>query len=196
MSRVPGAHDGRRHAREPRRVPRGHRQVGCRDERARRGHRRPAAWSSTGTARSIVDVDPRTVAVDGPVYDRPFASRLAGRRSRPTPPGSAGAAARRPTSCASQLLALLAQRRTSPQAPGSPTSTTATSAATPRWRFPDDAGMVRVDEETGLGFAIATDANGRYCQLDPYAGRPARARRGVPQRRRLRRRARSPSPTA
>ena len=36
--------------------------------------------------------------------------------------------------------------------------------------FPDDAGMIRVDEESGLGFAIATDCNGRYCQLDPYAG--------------------------
>ena len=36
--------------------------------------------------------------------------------------------------------------------------------------FPDDAGMVRVDEESGLGFAVSTDANGRYCQLDPYAG--------------------------
>jgi phosphoribosylformylglycinamidine (FGAM) synthase-like enzyme len=36
--------------------------------------------------------------------------------------------------------------------------------------FPDDAGMIRVDEESGLGFAIATDANGRYCQLDPYEG--------------------------
>jgi phosphoribosylformylglycinamidine synthase len=36
--------------------------------------------------------------------------------------------------------------------------------------FPDDGGMVRVDEETGLGFAVATDANGRYCQLDPYVG--------------------------
>jgi phosphoribosylformylglycinamidine synthase len=30
--------------------------------------------------------------------------------------------------------------------------------------------MVRVDEETGLGFAVATDANGRYAQLDPFAG--------------------------
>jgi len=29
---------------------------------------------------------------------------------------------------------------------------------------------VRVDEESGLGFAVATDANGRYCQLDPYQG--------------------------
>ncbi|BDZ48114.1 hypothetical protein GCM10025867_03550 [Frondihabitans sucicola] len=30
--------------------------------------------------------------------------------------------------------------------------------------------MIRVDEESGLGFAIATDANGRYCQLDPAQG--------------------------
>jgi phosphoribosylformylglycinamidine synthase len=35
---------------------------------------------------------------------------------------------------------------------------------------PDDSGMVRVSEDTGLGVAIATDANGRYGQLDPYAG--------------------------
>jgi phosphoribosylformylglycinamidine synthase len=35
---------------------------------------------------------------------------------------------------------------------------------------PDDSGMVRVSEETGLGIAIATDANGRYCYLDPYQG--------------------------
>ncbi|MEO7349163.1 MAG: AIR synthase related protein, partial [Terrimesophilobacter sp.] len=31
-------------------------------------------------------------------------------------------------------------------------------------------GMIRVDENSGLGFAIAADANGRYCQLDPYQG--------------------------
>jgi phosphoribosylformylglycinamidine synthase len=36
--------------------------------------------------------------------------------------------------------------------------------------MPDDSGMVRVSETTGLGVAIATDANGRYCQLDPYNG--------------------------
>ena len=30
--------------------------------------------------------------------------------------------------------------------------------------------MVRVDEESGLGFALAADANGRYAQLDPYQG--------------------------
>jgi phosphoribosylformylglycinamidine synthase len=36
--------------------------------------------------------------------------------------------------------------------------------------FPDDAGMIRVDEESGLGVALATDANGRYSYLDPYTG--------------------------
>lgn len=35
---------------------------------------------------------------------------------------------------------------------------------------PEDAGMVRIDEETNLGVAIATDGNGRYAKLDPYAG--------------------------
>jgi phosphoribosylformylglycinamidine synthase len=30
--------------------------------------------------------------------------------------------------------------------------------------------MVRVSEETGLGITIATDANGKYCQLNPYEG--------------------------
>jgi phosphoribosylformylglycinamidine synthase len=36
--------------------------------------------------------------------------------------------------------------------------------------MPDDAGMIRVSEETGLGITLATDANGKYCQLDPYHG--------------------------
>ena len=30
--------------------------------------------------------------------------------------------------------------------------------------------MIRIDEETGLGVALATDGNGRYTRLDPYAG--------------------------
>jgi phosphoribosylformylglycinamidine synthase subunit PurL len=35
---------------------------------------------------------------------------------------------------------------------------------------PHDAGLVRVDEQTGLGVALAVDGNGRYSLLDPYAG--------------------------
>ena len=36
--------------------------------------------------------------------------------------------------------------------------------------MPEDGGLVRVDEATGLGIALATDGNGRYCRLDPYLG--------------------------
>ncbi len=113
----------------------------------------------------IVNVEPRTVAVDGPVYDRPVAY--------PTwiDALQADTAARLPrsTNLRADLLTLL----------GSP------NLSDKRWitnqydkyvlgntalSFPDDGGMVRVDEESGLGFAVATDANGRYCQLDPYRG--------------------------
>ena len=36
--------------------------------------------------------------------------------------------------------------------------------------MPEDGGLLRVDEKTGLGIALATDGNGRYCRLDPYLG--------------------------
>jgi phosphoribosylformylglycinamidine synthase len=36
--------------------------------------------------------------------------------------------------------------------------------------MPEDGGLLRVDEETGLGIALAIDGNGRYCRLDPYLG--------------------------
>ena len=36
--------------------------------------------------------------------------------------------------------------------------------------WPEDAGVVRLSEQTGLGVALATDGNGRYARLDPYAG--------------------------
>ncbi|MGB3375829.1 MAG: phosphoribosylformylglycinamidine synthase subunit PurL [Microbacterium sp.] len=116
----------------------------------------------------IVDVDPSTVAVDGPVYDRPVAyptwiDALQADAAELLPRSS------EPSVLREQFLALL----------GSP-NLADTSWITNQYdyyvggntalAFPDDAGMIRVDEESGLGFAIATDANGRYCQLDPYAG--------------------------
>ncbi len=116
----------------------------------------------------IVNVEPRTVAVDGPVYERPVAypawidalnADSASTLARP-----AGGDELR-----TQLLQLV----------GSP-NLADTSWITSQYdryvlgntalSFPDDGGMVRVDEESGLGFAVATDANGRYCQLDPYQG--------------------------
>jgi phosphoribosylformylglycinamidine synthase len=35
---------------------------------------------------------------------------------------------------------------------------------------PEDAGVIRLDEASGRGIALATDGNGRYAKLDPYAG--------------------------
>ncbi|WP_445337926.1 phosphoribosylformylglycinamidine synthase subunit PurL [Clavibacter sp. CFBP 8614] len=116
----------------------------------------------------IVDVEPRTVAVDGPVYDRPVSyptwidalqADSASRLARPTAPDD----------IRDQFLQLL----------GSPNLADASWITDQYDRyvmgntalsFPDDAGMVRVDEQSGLGFSVATDANGRFCQLDPYRG--------------------------
>ncbi|MFS8496987.1 MAG: phosphoribosylformylglycinamidine synthase subunit PurL [Micromonosporaceae bacterium] len=35
---------------------------------------------------------------------------------------------------------------------------------------PENAGVVRLDETTGLSVALSVDGNGRYCRLDPYTG--------------------------
>src|SRR5262249_58392880 len=35
---------------------------------------------------------------------------------------------------------------------------------------PEDAGVLRLDEESGLGVALSVDGNGRYTRLDPYRG--------------------------
>ncbi|MEH0842516.1 phosphoribosylformylglycinamidine synthase subunit PurL [Micromonospora sp. CPCC 205711] len=35
---------------------------------------------------------------------------------------------------------------------------------------PEDSGVIRIDERTGLGVALSVDGNGRYARLDPYNG--------------------------
>jgi phosphoribosylformylglycinamidine synthase len=116
----------------------------------------------------IVDVDPRTVAVDGPVYERPIVrpawidainADSASRLPRPT----AGDELR------AQLLRLAGSANLADKSwiTGQYDKYVLGNTAL---SYPDDAGMVRVDEESGLGFAVATDANGRYAYLDPYAG--------------------------
>ena len=116
----------------------------------------------------IVNVDPSTVAVDGPVYERPVAypDWIDALRD-----DSASALPR--TDDPDTLRAQFTQLLSSPNLAD-------TSWVTNQYdyyvmgntalAFPDDAGMIRVDEESGLGFAIATDCNGRFCQLDPYEG--------------------------
>jgi phosphoribosylformylglycinamidine synthase len=130
----------------------------------------------TGTGRlemtwhgeQVVDIPPGTAADEGPLYDRP-ASRPAGQDAL-IAAGPAGLA--RPASGAelrADLLLLL----------GSPEGGDKTWVTEQYDRYvrgdtvlamPHDAGLLRIDEETGLGVALATDGNGRFCQLDPYAG--------------------------
>ena len=35
---------------------------------------------------------------------------------------------------------------------------------------PEDSGVIRIDEESGLGVAVSTDCNSKFCKLDPYLG--------------------------
>jgi phosphoribosylformylglycinamidine synthase subunit PurL len=116
----------------------------------------------------VVDLPPRSAADESPVYLRPAQC----------PPGQAALQADDPSRLArpgtgaelrSALLALLS----SPDAADK-------SWVTEQYdryvrgetvlAMPEDAGLVRVDEQTSLGVALAVDGNGRYCRLDPYAG--------------------------
>jgi len=117
---------------------------------------------------TVVDVDPRTVAHEGPVYERPFA--------RPA--------------WQDALQADVAEKLPRPVTADELHETVLALVASPNlcdksWitdqydRYvrgntvlsqPADSGMIRVDESTNLGVAVATDANGRFAKLDPYAG--------------------------
>ncbi|WP_260805771.1 phosphoribosylformylglycinamidine synthase subunit PurL [Nocardioides sp. SLBN-35] len=117
---------------------------------------------------TVVDVPPRTVAHDGPVYERPFA------RPEWQDALQADGAEKlaRPTT-GDELRATLLQLVASPNLCDK-------SWITDQYdRYvqgntvlaqPADSGMVRVDEETHLGVSISTDCNGRFAKLDPYAG--------------------------
>ncbi|CAM06300.1 phosphoribosylformylglycinamidine synthase subunit II [Saccharopolyspora erythraea NRRL 2338] len=116
----------------------------------------------------VVDVPPRTVAHQGPVYERPV--------ERPAEQDL----------IAADSAATLAR----PSTPDELRQTVLRMAASPNlcsraWvtdqydRYvrgntvlaqPSDGGVLRIDEETGRGIAVSTDCNARYTRLDPYAG--------------------------
>jgi len=116
----------------------------------------------------IVDVDPKTVAIDSPVYERPmerprWLDNLQENTINTHPRDNA------PGALATQVEKLLSH----PNLQSAQWVTNQydyyvlgnTAMATP-----DDAGMIRVDEETGLGVALSTDTTSRYSYLDPYQG--------------------------
>jgi phosphoribosylformylglycinamidine synthase len=116
----------------------------------------------------IVQVPPRSVAHDGPVYDRPM------QRPADLDELQADSSARlpRPTDGDGLRAALLAVL-------GSPNGCDLSWVTRQYDRYvrgntaqamPDDAGVVRVDEASGRGVALSTDCNSRFVRLDPYAG--------------------------
>ncbi|MDW6060944.1 phosphoribosylformylglycinamidine synthase subunit PurL [Streptomyces sp. FXJ1.4098] len=116
----------------------------------------------------IVDVPPRTVAHEGPVYERPYA------RPEWQDALQADDANKLPRPATADEL-----REQILKVVSSPNQASKSWITDQYDRFvqgntvlaqPEDSGMVRIDEETGLGVAVATDGNGRYAKLDPYAG--------------------------
>jgi phosphoribosylformylglycinamidine synthase len=121
----------------------------------------------TWNGELIVDVPPRTVAHDGPVYNRPLAK-----------PAYIDQAAKEvinvpiPKS-ADEIKATVLKLAATPNLADK-------SWVTDQYdRYvqgnsiqaqPDDSGMVRIDEKTHLGVAIATDANANWSYLNPYEG--------------------------
>ncbi len=116
----------------------------------------------------IVDVDPTTVAIDGPVYDRPYArpdwqDALQADRAEDLP---------RPRG-AEELASTLRELIASPNLASKGWVTDQFDryvGGDTALAMPDDAGVIRVDRSTGRGVALATDANGRYTKLDPRTG--------------------------
>ncbi|HAN72496.1 MAG TPA: phosphoribosylformylglycinamidine synthase II, partial [Actinobacteria bacterium] len=116
----------------------------------------------------IVDVPPRTVAHEGPVYERPF-HRPSWQDALQASTPDALPRPSTPDELRATLLDLV----------GAPNLASKSWVTSQYDRYvlgntvlaqPEDSGMVRVDEETGRGVAISTDCNGRFAKLDPYAG--------------------------
>jgi phosphoribosylformylglycinamidine synthase len=117
---------------------------------------------------TVVDVPPRSVAHDGPTYQRPFARP----DEQDTLQADVAETLDRPKT-GDELRATLLQLV------GSPNLCDKSWITDQYDRYvqgntvlaqPEDSGMVRVDEETGLGVAVSTDCNGRFARLDPYTG--------------------------
>jgi phosphoribosylformylglycinamidine synthase subunit PurL len=116
----------------------------------------------------IVDVPPRSLANDGPVYERPMArpaeqDALVADSADDLPRPTSGAELR------TQLLMLVA----------SPDLADKSWITDQYDRYvlgntvlaaPENAGVIRVSDDGVRGLALSTDGNGRYARLDPYAG--------------------------
>lgn len=127
------------------------------------GDRLEITWND----QIIVDVPPRTVAHEGPVYNRLFSQ----------PEYIKGVSAEKisvliPNTAAEVRAAVLKLAAT----PNLADKSWVTSQydryvqGNTIQSQPDDSGMVRIDEKTHLGVAVSTDANANWSYLNPYQG--------------------------
>jgi phosphoribosylformylglycinamidine synthase II len=116
----------------------------------------------------IVDVPPRTVAHEGPVYERPM-SRPADLDALQADDPSRLPAPAGPDELRAAWLAVVS----------SPDGADKTWVTEQYDRYvrgntvlaqPEDAGVVRIDEDSHRGIALALDGNARFARLDPYTG--------------------------
>jgi phosphoribosylformylglycinamidine synthase len=122
----------------------------------------------TWQGETVVDVPPRTVAHEGPVYQRPIA-RPAGQDALQ----AAGAKTLARPGTPEQLRELILIMAASPNLCSRAWVTDQYDRYVRGNTFaaqPADAGVVRIDEASGRGVAVATDCNSRFCALDPYTG--------------------------
>ena len=115
----------------------------------------------------IVDVPPRTVAHEGPVYSRPLAepayiARVNAEVINPVIPQSA-------QEIKDAILMMAATPNLADKSWVTNQYDRYVQGNTVQSQ-PDDSGMVRIDEKTHLGVAVATDANANWSYLNPYEG--------------------------
>lgn len=117
---------------------------------------------------TVVDVPPRTVAHEGPEYNRPYARP---HNQDALNADNASSLARPQTG--EQLAETLVQMLASPAL----CSRAFITEQYDRYVRGNtvlaenaDGAVIRIDEQTGRGIALSTDASGRYTYLDPYTG--------------------------
>jgi phosphoribosylformylglycinamidine synthase len=121
----------------------------------------------TWNGELIVDVPPRTVAHDGPVYQRPFAQPAyidqVAKEQINVP------LATTPEEIKSTVLKLAAAPNLADKSWITDQYDRYVQGNTIQSQ-PDDSGMIRIDEKSHLGVAVATDANANWSYLNPYEG--------------------------
>ncbi|MGO3151773.1 MAG: phosphoribosylformylglycinamidine synthase subunit PurL [Galactobacter sp.] len=126
----------------------------------------------TWDGETIVDVDPKSVAHDGPTYDRPY-ERPSFQDAVQADHFRASQAGQDLPESGDDLRAALLDLIAQPNLADTSWITSQYDryvGGNTALAMPDDAGVIRVDENTGMGVGLSTDANGRYAYLDPFAG--------------------------